>query len=258
MSKRAVLWKPKILIGCDIALIISIRKENNMQNKKDAAELRHKILNIVGIILCIILIPILIINCTLIVKSWINEDEVPSIGNMMPLIVLTDSMHDEFPAGSIIITQKAEPDDIAEGDIISFFDPESKTNAILTHKVEKIEYDEDGNKWFWTKGTANNTGDRLPVPAENLLGKYTGISFAGLGKVAMFMQSTTGFIVCVFVPILALIGYDFIRRRRYEQKNAVDKDELMKELEELRKMKAEAVHTPASTEEENPSEENTN
>jgi signal peptidase len=57
---------------------------------------KQKILNIVGIALCVILIPILIMNCVLIVKGLVNEDEVPGVFGRTPLIVLTDSMYPEI------------------------------------------------------------------------------------------------------------------------------------------------------------------
>ena len=41
------------------------------------------------------------------------------------------------------------------------------------------------------------------------------------------------------LPILLLVGYDMIRRRQYEKANKQDTDALMKELEELRRLKAE-------------------
>ena len=39
----------------------------------------QKIWNITGIVLCVVLIPILLINVTLIIKSFANKDEVPKI-----------------------------------------------------------------------------------------------------------------------------------------------------------------------------------
>ena len=63
----------------------------------------HKILTIVGWILCIILVPILIINCTLLVKSFVNKDKVPDFGGTLPLIVLTDSMYPDIQSGDLII-----------------------------------------------------------------------------------------------------------------------------------------------------------
>ena len=59
-------------------------------------------MTITGLVLCIILIPMLIINCTLIIKSFVNKDEVPGIGGVMPFIVLSPSMEPDIMTGDII------------------------------------------------------------------------------------------------------------------------------------------------------------
>ena len=50
--------------------------------EKEKSSLGHKILTGIGIVLCVILIPILVINCTLIIKSYTNKDQVPSISGI--------------------------------------------------------------------------------------------------------------------------------------------------------------------------------
>ena len=75
------------------------------------------------------------------------------------------------------------------------------------------------------------------VPAENLVAVYKN-RVPSLGNVAMFMQTTQGLIICVVCPILLLVGYDMIRRRKYEKSNKEDTDALLRELEELRAQKA--------------------
>ena len=54
----------------------------------------------------------------------------------------------------------------------------------------------------------------------------------------MFMQSTTGLIICVVFPIILLVGYDIVRRRIYEKNKKDDTAALMAELEALRAEKA--------------------
>ena len=90
----------------------------------------------------------------------------------------------------------------------------------------------------------SNTFDNTPpvvhlrlVPGDKLVGIYKS-RIAGAGNVAMFMQSTTGLIVCVLLPIILLVGYDLIRRRIYEKGKKKDTDALMAELEALRAEKA--------------------
>lgn len=193
----------------------------------------NQVLNIIGIVLCVILVPILVVNCTLIVKSWINKDEVPSIGGVMPLIVLTDSMYPDIKSGDIIICKEADAESIVVGDDISFFDPAGNGSSIVTHRVIEI-IQENGNISFRTKGINNNTEDRVVVPADKLVGKYTGVRIALAGNIALFMQTVPGLIVCVVVPIVLLVGYDMIRRKKYEKSHGADVEVLLAELEELK------------------------
>ena len=204
---------------------------------KEKTSVTHRVLTIVGTVLCIILIPILLINLTLIAKSYINKDEVPSIGGMLPLIVLTDSMVPEIYSGDLIICKTADAEDIEVNDVISFFDPAGNGTSIVTHRVIEIVED-DGEIFFRTRGDNNNTEDKELVPAENLVGVYK-MRIAGAGHIAMFMQSTAGLIICVVLPIILLVGYDIIRRRIYEKNNKQDTDALLAELEALRAEKAE-------------------
>ncbi len=203
---------------------------------KERASTSHKVFTIIGIVLCVILIPVLIINITLIIKSNTNKDEVPSIGGFFPMIVLTDSMYPDIKSGDLIICHTIDAGDVKKDDVISFFDPSGKGSSVVTHRVVEI-VNKDGKLFFRTKGDNNNIEDKDPVPAENLVGIYK-TRIAGLGNVAMFMQTTAGLIVCVILPILLLIGYDIIRRSVYEKKNQADTKALLAELEELKAEKA--------------------
>lgn len=107
----------------------------NQQKKKSPAF--HKILTVIGVILCAILILILIMNCILIVKSFTSK-EVPSIAGTLPLIVLTDSMDPVIKSGDLILCHAAEPEEIEAGDVIAFFDPAGDGSTIVTHRVVEV------------------------------------------------------------------------------------------------------------------------
>lgn len=209
----------------------------NKTAPNSGGEFRHKLFTVIGTILCIILLPILIINCILIVKSYTSE-EVPSVGGYLPLIVLTDSMYPVIESGDLIICHTALPEEIEAGDVIAFFDPAGNGSTIVSHRVLKVT-EQDGAIAWRTKGDNNNTEDRLLVSAEDLVAVYEGTRIAGFGNVALFMQTTPGLIVCVVLPLLLLVGYDMIRRRMYEKAAQSDTDALMAELEALRALKAE-------------------
>ncbi|MCQ2516246.1 MAG: signal peptidase I [Saccharofermentans sp.] len=202
------------------------------KQEKEASTLSFKIMTIVGIILCIILVPILIVNITLIVRSYSNPGKVPNFGSVVPLIVLTDSMYPNIQSGDLIICDTLEAEEVNEGDVIAFFDPAGNGSSVVTHRVIEVTTENGAIAWR-TQGDANNTPDSSLVPADNLVGRYK-LRIAGAGNVAMFMQTTQGLIVCVVLPIILLVGYDYIRRKLYEKAQKEDTDALLKELAELR------------------------
>ena len=108
--------------------------------EKEKASLTHNILTVVGTVLCVILVPILIINLILIVKSFTNKDEVPSVGGIFPLIVLTDSMYPEIEAGDLIINKTIDPEDVKVGDVIEI------TFGANTSRFEVLSVSEHATK----------------------------------------------------------------------------------------------------------------
>jgi signal peptidase len=204
---------------------------NNMVQQKTHS-VRHQVGNIIGIVVSVILLPVLIINIMLIAKSYLNTDKVPSVGGYLPLIVLTDSMYPNIQSGDLIICQEVDPSSVQVGDVIAFFDPAGNGTSVVSHRVVSIS-NEDGVLSFHTQGDANNTQDEAAVPAENLVGVYQS-RIPGVGNIAMFMQTSTGLIICVVLPLLLLVGYDLLRRRAYERSKKEDTEALLRELEKLR------------------------
>ncbi|MBQ9011678.1 MAG: signal peptidase I, partial [Bacilli bacterium] len=145
----------------------------------------NRLVTIIGIILCVLLLPILIINITLITKSYTNKDDVPSVMGYYPMIVLTDSMNPVIKSGDLIIGKVVSASDIKKNDIISFFDPDGDGNSVVTHRVVEILND-GGNLQFRTKGDVNNTFDTLLVDSSDVVGVYS-TKISGAGNVAMFM-----------------------------------------------------------------------
>ena len=198
-----------------------------MKSTKTTLSKKTIILNVIGIILCVILIPILFINCFLIVKGIANKNEVPSIGGNAPLIVLTGSMDPTIKAGDLIVTKKVDAKDVKVDDVISFFDPEGNGSSIVTHRVIGIEIDEtSGEIFFRTQGDNNDIADMTPVPAENLVGRWEGTRCWGLGYVVLFTQSTVGIIVIIAVIVAGIFVYMMIRKRIQDKETDSLKAEL--------------------------------
>jgi signal peptidase len=145
-------------------------------------------------------------------------------------------MYPEIKGGDLIICKTIDPDSVEVEDVVSFYDPEGSGTSIVTHKVVEIIDNEDGTRSFRTRGINNNTEDRILVHEDKVVAEYTGIRIGNAGHVAMFMQSTSGLIVCVILPIILFVGYDVIRRKLYEKNQETDVEALKAELEALRSM----------------------
>ena len=204
-----------------------------MERQKEKTSGIYKFGTAVGMVLCIILIPVLVINGILIFRGYTDTDKVPQIAGTVPMIVLTDSMYPTIQSGDLILCHTEDAKNIRTGDVISFFDPAGDGSSVVTHRVMDITEDKEGTPAWVTRGDANNAEDLEPVPAENLVGVYRH-RLAKLGYVAMFMQTTQGLILCVICPIILLIVYDRIRRRICEKSEQKDTAALMAELEVLR------------------------
>lgn len=221
--------------------------ENQTTEKQN---LKHKILTIVGIVLCAILVPILITNIIMIINSYTNKDEVPSVGKYVPFIIQSGSMAGTIEGGDIIITTKVEPKDIKLDDIITFYDPKGNGTTTVTHRVIGID-EKDGKLIFTTVGDVvlneniekYGSKEDIPdhilqvitevVPEDKVISKYKS-RIPLIGHVSLFMSTIPGFIVCVLVPLLLLVGYDVVRRRIADKASDDDKEALLAELEALR------------------------
>lgn len=168
-------------------------------------------------------------------------------------IVLSDSMsRTDFDAGDLVLVKEVDPSLLTEGDIISY----QSTNAenygeIVTHKIRELTTDAEGNPGFITYGTTTDTNDENIVTYSFVLGKYQK-KLPGVGKFFQFLKTTPGYIVCIFLPFLALIliqGINSIRLfRKYKKEQLAEiekerekqKQELMEERRRLETQQAES------------------
>lgn len=206
-----------------------------MAAAKGKSTAAHKAWTVLGVILCAVIIPILALNLTLLVKSFSSDGKPATVGGVFPLVVLTDSMNPVFGSGDLVVYRATEPAAVSKGDIIAFEDPASggANSSVVTHRVVKVKVAADGSVSWVTKGDANNVRDAQPVPAQNLVGAYW-FSVPGAGNAALFLQTPQGIILCVVVPILALVIYDVIRRRIASHSQQAAEAQLRAELEALR------------------------
>ena len=216
-----------------------------MENQKKLSTL-----NIVGIILIAVFLPIIMVNLTIVVKGWTNPDEIPMIFDTAPLIVISDSMTIDkenntgaFNKGDLIFIKKVDPDTLQVGDIITYI---HKDKSIITHRIFAIY--EDGR--IETKGDYSPVNGAIsvdePITRDQVVGIYAG-RIARAGDLALFFQKPVGVIVLLGVPLVAILAIDFLQKRKETDKVSSEKAELEAELAKLRAEK-EQLQQAESTE----------
>lgn len=113
--------------------------------------------------------------------------------------VISGSMEPGIPIGSLIITTKAEPENLQNGEVITFYGG-NQQNSIIVHRIVENDYTQ---KQITTKGDANAQEDIKPVPYDQVLGKLL-FSVPKLGFLAAAMGTWSGKMVFLMI---ALIGY---------------------------------------------------
>lgn len=198
-----------------------------MHQKKSAAK---RILMIASLVICIILVPVLIVNTTLLVKSFLCPDKVPSFLGYKPFIVLSGSMESVFFPGDLVLIKEVSADSLEEMDIIAF----RVGDSVITHRIMEIN-EIDGTPRYVTKGDNNNIADTVAVLPEMVEGRFI-LSVSKLGNFALFMQTPAGMVIFVVAPLILYIFYDIMRRRAIYKKEKQKTSALEAELERLRSM----------------------
>lgn len=194
----------------------------------------NKLETILSIVLCVILIPVILVNVVMIAGSYINPDQMPSIFGVSPVITLSGSMSPTFNTGSLIFIKKVDPETLEKGDIICFLE---NGKTAVTHRIEEVQM-EDGEKRFVTKGDANNSNDVGTVAPSQVQGQYFA-HWEHVGDVVIFMQSPTGMILFIALPIALYLVLDFLLRSKDKKKADNRTAELEAELAALRAKNAE-------------------
>lgn len=132
-----------------------------------------------------------------------------TLGKFSFFKVVTPSMEPTLAVGEVIVNKSVEMDDIEVGDIISFRSQSPDMfGMIITHRVVEIDFDENNQKRFLTKGDANLSVDGRYVLESNLIGKVTwtsGQSF--VSKFVDFVSSGYGFVACIAFPLILILSF---------------------------------------------------
>ena len=156
-------------------------------------------------------------------------------------IVLSDSMKaTEFDSGDVVIVKEVDPTTLQEGDIIAFIsqDPDYFGETI-THKIRRKTTNENGDPGFVTYGTTTDTDDKVIVTYPYIFGEHS-FTLPKVGTFFTFLKTTPGYIMCILIPFLLLIGMQgwdcvvLFREYKKEQMEEIQAEKAQLEAERKR------------------------
>ena len=180
---------------------------------------------ILGIIVCVICIPIIVLNVIIIADAYVDPDHIPDAFGVKPMICMSGSMSPEFEAGDLVFAKEVDTANLKVDDVICYL----IDGTAVTHRI--VEVVGSGNSVSYiTKGDANNTVDAERVTPNMVEGIYEGVHIPKLGNFALFMQSTTGMILFVVCPLILLVVYNIVRQSIASKQEKLRAMELEREL----------------------------
>ncbi len=246
---------------------------------KKGKRVANTIINIV-LVIAIILAAI----CTYTSYVSTSGNGVPSIFGLRIMSIQTESMYPTMKPGDLIFdTAVKDTSELQIGDIITYWTVIDGERVLNTHRITEI-YDGGGYLIFQTKGDNNTIEDSLTVHESEIVGQYNGMKIAGLGKLFDYLQTSTGFLIVVVIPVAIFFLYHLIQffrvlfeyqsvknkliyekergknedlvedeKRKLEENRQAERKRMENELRE--KLRAELLAASAPAQEETPAEE---
>ena len=152
------------------------------------------------------LVAVVVMIFTIISVTTVNRNNRQIFG-YKAYIVLSDSMSaTDFDAGDLVVVRETDVSSLQPGDIITFQSRNAHNyGETVTHKIRQRVASENGMPGFVTFGTTTGADDEAIVGYSDILGKYV-FSIPKLGTFFQFLKTPKGYICCILIPFLLLIG----------------------------------------------------
>ena len=197
-----------------------------------------------------------------------NKAGFPRIGDTCILTVQSDSMAEPggFYAGDLIISKVPtleQKQNLEVGDVVTFYmdlDPNDNIDhkELNSHRIIEVIKDENGVVSYATKGDHNQYEDEKIINWSAVEALWTGKRLAGVGTAINFLQSSTGFLVCIVIPLILFFLWEVFQvvttilkiKNKGKRQITQEDEELIKQraIEEFLKSQADAQSAPAEPE----------
>lgn len=227
---------------------VESNEQENAQEEKGSK--KKRILNTVINVVLVIAI-IVAVAATYVSFVSTSGNGVPNIFGLQLFSIQTDSMYDTLMPGDLAIgTSIKDINTVEKGDIITYWTIIDGKRVLNTHRVIEIYVGSEGKPIFQTKGDNNTLEDPMTVNASEVIAKYK-FRLPGVGKVFDYLQTSTGFLLVVVVPVFlffifhlvqffrVLFEYQNVKNRiKYEEERGRTEDMLVAHAKAEAKLEA--------------------
>ena len=186
-------------------------KQIPVEKKQETEAPENKGRKIANIVINVVLVIAIVLAalCTYVSFVSASGNGVPNILGTAFFSVQTDSMYPTLLPGDLTVARTVkDPDALRKGDIITYWTVINGERVLNTHTIHEI-YDGGEHIYFRTKGDNNTSVDPITVHESEVVGKYM-FRIPGLGKVFDYLQTSTGFLLVIVVPVFLFFLYHLI------------------------------------------------
>ena len=184
---------------------------NNPSNENEEKE-QSKSKRIINTVINVILIIAIVVAVVATYVSFVSTsgNGVPNIFGLRLFSIQTDSMYDTLMPGDLVVgTNVKDKGELRPGDIITYWTIIDGERVLNTHRIIEI-YDGGGYWIFQTKGDNNTLEDPLTVHESDVVAQYS-FRIPGIGKVFNYLQTSTGFLLVVVLPVFIFFIYHLVQ-----------------------------------------------
>lgn len=139
-----------------------------------------------------------------------SKGNVPAVLGMRLYSVQTASMEPTLMQGDLVISKAVkDAKELKHDDIITYWTIIDGERVLNTHRIVEIS-EVSGSLAFTTKGDNNPTNDSQYVHQKDVVGKYAS-RIGGVGKVFDYLQTSTGFLLVVVIPVLIFLLFQLVQ-----------------------------------------------
>ncbi len=232
--------------------VIETAENSQESTKKSPKTVLNTIINVVLVIA-------IVIAAVATYVSFVSSSGqgAPNVFGLRLLSIQTNSMADTLMPGDLVISVGVkDKSTLRPGDIITYWTVINGERVLNTHRIINI-YDGGDYLIFETQGDNNTSVDPLTVHQNEIIGKYK-FRLPGVGKVFDYLQTPTGFLLIVVVPVFIFFIYHLVQffrvlfeyqnvknRIKYEQERGRTEDLIAAQQEEQARKEAERAQMEA-------------